>query len=103
MVITLSATGISEVSGDICDMVWTADNSPYTLVGDVVVPEGCTLTLEAGTEVIGNDYDIEVFGSFFANGTESSGVTVSCGELLSHTSKDQMVLTHTAVTETNEF
>ena len=103
VVITLSATGISEVSGDICDMVWTAVNSPYTLVGDVVVPEGCTLTLAAGTEVIGNDYDIEVFGSFFANGTESSGVTVSCGELLSHTSKDQMVLTHTAVTETNEF
>ena len=102
VVITLSATGISEVSGDICDMVWTAENSPYTLVGDIVVPEGCTLTLEAGTEVIGNDFDIEVFGSFYTNGTSQEGVIVSCGELISHTSKQQMVLTHASVTETNE-
>ena len=103
VVITLSATGISEVSGDICDMVWTAVNSPYTLVGDVVVPDGCTLTLEAGTEVIGNDFDIEVFGGFYTNGNEEAPVTITCGELLSHTSADQMVLTHTAVTETNEL
>ena len=47
-------------------------------MGDVVVPEGCTLTLEAGTEVIGSDYDIEVFGSFYANGTPEIGVTISC-------------------------
>ena len=61
------------------------------------------MTLEAGTEVIGNDYDIEVFGGFFANGAEGDEVDITCGELLSHTSADQMVLTHSLVTETNEF
>ena len=103
IVLDLSGTGISEVSGDICDMVWTAENSPYTLVGDVVVPEGCTLTLEAGTEVIGNDYDIEVLGSFYANGEEGNEVVISCGELISHTAKEQMVFTHSEMVETNSF
>ncbi|MDA0946599.1 MAG: choice-of-anchor D domain-containing protein, partial [Bacteroidetes bacterium] len=103
IVLDLSGTGISEVSGEICDQTWTPSNSPYTLVGDVIVPEGCTLTLEAGTEVIGNDHDIEVFGSFFANGEYGTEVTISCGELISHTAAEQMVLTHSTITETNEF
>ena len=100
---SLDAVAISEVSGEICDQTWTPANSPYTLVGDVVVPAGCTLTLEAGTEVIGNDHDIEVFGSFFADGEDGNEVTISCGELISHTAAEQMVLTHSTVTETNEF
>ena len=52
IVITLLSTGISEVSGEVCDLVWTIENSPYTLVGDIVVPEGCALTVEAGVQVI---------------------------------------------------
>ncbi|MDC0600290.1 choice-of-anchor D domain-containing protein [Flavobacteriales bacterium] len=101
--LALIATGISEVSGEIANMVWGPENSPYTLVGDITVPTGTTLTIEAGTQVIGNGYDIEVFGSFFANGEEGNEVQISVGELLSHTSAENMVLTHTEVTETNEF
>ena len=101
--IALTAVGISEVSGEICDITWTLINSPYTLVGDVVVPEGCTLNIDPGVEVIGNDYDIEVFGAFFANGEEGNEVQIEVGELLSHTSADDMILTHSTITETNEF
>ena len=101
--IALTAVGISEVSGEICDITWTLINSPYTLVGDVVVPEGCTLNIDPGVEVIGNDYDIEVFGAFFANGEEGNEVHIEVGELLSHTPAENMVLTHSSITETNEF
>ena len=100
--IALTAVGISEVSGEICDITWTLINSPFTLVGDVVVPEGCTLNIDPGVEVIGNDYDIEVFGAFFANGEEGNEVQIEVGELLSRTSCD-MVLTHDYHNETNEF
>ena len=101
--IALTAVGISEVSGEICDITWTLINSPYTLVGDVVVPEGCTLNIDPGVEVIGNDYDIEVFGAFFANGEEGNEVQIEVGELISHTAAENMVLTHSTITETNEF
>ena len=101
--IVVIGTGISEVSGEVCDITWTASNSPYTLTGDITVPEGCTLTLEPGTEVIGNNNNIEVFGSFFANGEAGNEVQIEVGELLSHTAAENMVLTHSTVTETNEF
>jgi hypothetical protein len=101
--IFVTGTGISEVSGEVCDITWTASNSPYTLTGDITVPEGCTLTLEPGTEVIGNNNNIEVFGAFFANGEEGNEVQIEVGELLSHTAAENMVLTHSTVTETNEF
>ena len=83
--IVVIGTGISEVSGEVCDITWTASNSPYTLTGDITVPEGCTLTLEPGVEVIGNNYDLEVFGAFFANGEAGNEVQIEVGELLSHT------------------
>ena len=101
--IALSAVGISEVSGEICDITWTLINSPYTLVGDVVVPEGCTLNIDPGVEVIGNDYDIEVFGAFFANGEEGNEVQIEVGELLSHTSADNMALFYSNILETREY
>jgi len=103
IVITLLSTGISEVSGEVCDFVWTVENSPYTLVGDIVVPEGCTLTVEAGVDVVGNNYNIEVFGVFASNGTADSPVTISLGEFISHSSSENVVLNYTDLTETNEF
>ena len=96
---TISA--ISEVGGEVCG-TWSLVNSPYQLIDDIVVPESCSLTIEPGVIVLGDEYDIEVFGGFFANGAEGDEVDITCGELLSHTSADQMVLTHSLVTETNE-
>ena len=95
-------SAISEVGGEVCG-TWSLVNSPYQLTSDIVVPDSCTLTIEPGVIVLGDSLDIEVFGGFFANGEEGNEVQITCGELLSHTSADQMVLTHTAVTETNEL
>jgi hypothetical protein len=96
---TISA--ISEVGGEVCG-TWSLVNSPYLLIDNIVVPESCTLTIEPGVIVLGDEYDIEVFGGFFADGVEGNEVDITCGELLSHTSADHMVLTHSVVTETNE-
>ena len=62
--IALTAVGISEVSGEVCDINWTLINSPYTLSATWWFPEGCTLNIDPGVEVVGNDYDILVYGEF---------------------------------------
>ncbi len=79
--ITLSAVGISEVSGDLCDITWTLINSPYTLVGDVVVPEGCALTIEPGVEVNGEDFTIIAKGDLVALGTETSPIEIEVKQM----------------------
>lgn len=100
--IALTAVGISEVSGDICDITWTIANSPYTLVGDVVVPEGCTLNIDPGVEVIGNDYTLKVFGAFFTHGTAGNEVSIHVGEMLSYAEKESIILSHTVLRETKD-
>ena len=95
-------SAISEVGGEVCG-TWSLVNSPYLLVDDVVVPNGCSLTIQTGVVVLGDGHDIEVFGGFYANGEEGAEVEISVGELLSHTDAENMVLTHAVVTETNEF
>ena len=97
---TISA--ISEVGGEVCG-TWSLVNSPYLLVDDVVVPDGCSLTIEPGVIILGDSLDIEVFGALFANGTAELPIDMTVGELLSHTSAENMVLTHSTITETNEF
>ena len=47
-------------------------------------------------EVIGNDYDIEVFGAFFANGEEGNEVQIAVGEL-PHTAAENMSLRYSNV------
>ena len=41
-------------TGNVCDETWTKDNI-YVLNGKVVVPDGCTLTIEAGTIIKAED------------------------------------------------
>lgn len=41
-------------TGNVCDETWTKENI-YLLNGKVVVPEGCTLTIEAGTLIKAED------------------------------------------------
>ena len=77
---TISA--ISEVGGEVCG-TWSLVNSPYQLIDDIV-PASCSLTIEPGVIVLGDEYDIEVFGGFFANGEEGNEVDITCGELLAH-------------------
>ncbi|HIB77346.1 MAG TPA: hypothetical protein EYO58_06970, partial [Flavobacteriales bacterium] len=97
-----SVTAISAVSGEVCG-TWSLINSPYQLIDNIVVPEGCTLSVEAGVLIQGGEYDIEVHGSFISNGTSESPVTISLGEFISHSPSENVVLNYTDLTEANEF
>ncbi len=56
--------------------VWEFDNSPYTVIGDITVPSGTTLEIEAGVEVIfAGDYQITAEGRVLAQGNESALIT----------------------------
>ncbi|MEP2608488.1 MAG: LamG-like jellyroll fold domain-containing protein [Cyclobacteriaceae bacterium] len=65
-----------DVSGNLIDNdTWTLANSPYNIVGDVGVPAGLTLTIEAGVEInYTGDFRILVFGAIQVNGTETDSV-----------------------------
>ena len=65
--ITLTAVGISEVFGEICDITWTVINSPYTFVDDVIVPEGCTLGVMPGVKVNMGEFDLDCQGQLILN------------------------------------
>ena len=73
-VIDLIATGISEVEGELCG-TWSLMNSPYTLTNNVTIPDDCSLTIEAGVVINGNNYDIIAEGPVHSLGTEDQRVT----------------------------
>jgi len=61
----------TEVEGNQSGM-WVADNSPYHVIGDITVPTGEVLIIEAGVEIIFQDhYRLTVLGIINANGTEN--------------------------------
>lgn len=68
----------TEVTGDVSG-TWTLGGSPYLASGDLTVPEGETLTIEPGVEVI-FQHQVEdqstfyVFGSLNAIGTEEDSI-----------------------------
>jgi hypothetical protein len=62
--------GINDVSGIIAvDTTWTSEGGPIRITGVVQVADGVTLTIAAGTRVIGGGNGIEVFGNLIVNGT----------------------------------
>lgn len=72
--------------GNLTTQTWTAAGSPYILTGDVTVPFGETLTIEAGTRVevqasdasasggFPNLIEFGVFGALVLNGTPANPV-----------------------------
>lgn len=72
----------TEVTGIIgSDTVWTKANSPYNLAGPVLVSEGVTLTIEAGTIVNLNDYYIRVQGTLRAIGSDTDSIRINLGDI----------------------
>ena len=55
---------------------WTLANSPYNVNGEITVPAGSTLTIEAGVEVLfAGNFKITAEGRVIAIGTEESMIT----------------------------
>jgi len=59
---------------------WTAANSPYTLTGNILVNNGVTLTIEAGTTVNLNTLYIMVNGTLIARGNTSGKICFQTGQ-----------------------
>jgi hypothetical protein len=53
---------------------WVSQNNPYHLSGNVVINNGDTLTIQAGTIVHLNGYQIQVYGTLLVQGQSSSKV-----------------------------
>lgn len=79
-----SATGPVKVSGIFSkDTTWTAANSPYIVIGDILIEENVNLTIEPGVTIkFDADKYIRVDGSFYAVGTESQIITFTSNILL---------------------
>jgi len=71
----------TEVSGNITtNTTWTVANSPYVITGMVTIPDGITLTIDAGVtvQVDGTGYaaiDVEYDGHLAANGSSVEPIT----------------------------
>ena len=78
----LAQTGTS-VNGIITsDTTWTRANSPYNLTTDVLVSNGVTLTIQSGTTININNYNLEANGTLQAIGTTNSPIVFTNGEIV---------------------
>jgi len=63
-----------EISGDQSG-TWTSENNPYEMIGEVSIPAGEILQIDAGVEVIAmGNYTITVLGNILANGIISDTI-----------------------------
>ncbi|MCK4826137.1 right-handed parallel beta-helix repeat-containing protein [bacterium] len=57
---------------------WTLSNSPYHINGEIIIPNGETLTIEPGVDVIfTGHYKFNVQGRLLAIGTEENTITLT--------------------------
>ena len=65
----------TEVSGPEAWGTWTADNKTYYITGNITIPQGKTLVIEPGVNVIFNSsFHILVAGRLIANGTSNNRI-----------------------------
>ncbi len=61
---------------------WSTVGSPYKVMGDLNIPLGKTLTIEAGVEVwMSSGSTVNVEGELFANGTTENPIKFSAGSM----------------------
>jgi len=75
---TVIASASTDVSGIIReDTIWTKENSPYNLVGNIQIANGVTLKIEPGTVINGNDRKIYDLGILEAVGNTNERVKIN--------------------------
>ena len=62
----------------VSDTTWTQENSPYTLIGNALVSNGATLTIQPGVTVNLGSYYMMVNGTLQAVGSSNTPVTFTC-------------------------
>lgn len=72
----------TNVSGVIsANTVWNSSGNPYTLINNVEVPAGVTLTIQPGVEIFG-DSTLTIKGTLVCNGKADSLITLWSARLL---------------------
>ena len=57
------------------DTTWTQANSPYVTLGNIIVKEGVTLTIEPGVIVqFDNGHSLTIEGALVARSTDKQGI-----------------------------
>lgn len=79
LVVVQASTDVEGIIGS--DTTWTNAGSPYSLVGNVLVGNGATLTIETGATVNLGDFYIMVNGTLRAQGTETEQIQFNGGEI----------------------
>lgn len=76
------ANAETTVNGTITsDTTWTKTNGPYSLLGNVLVSNGVTLTIEPSVHVYFNGYCLQVNGTLTARGSASEPISFIDGEI----------------------
>jgi hypothetical protein len=68
-------SGVSVSGIVVTDTTWNQSNSPYTLTGNILVHNGVTLTIQAGTTINLGNYYIMVNGTLQAIGNSANPIT----------------------------
>lgn len=75
IVFSIFAHSQTIINGGIVSGNWTESGSPYHIMGDIEVPLGSTLIIEAGVNVkIYSELSIKVYGKLLAEGTVNDSV-----------------------------
>jgi hypothetical protein len=87
-------TSGTSVSGIIVtDTTWNQAGSPYTLIGNILVNNGVTLTIQPGITVNIGSFYLMVNGTLQAIGTSTNPVTLNCDTSYYGSSKTGIILT----------
>ncbi|MDG1146018.1 MAG: choice-of-anchor D domain-containing protein, partial [Flavobacteriales bacterium] len=97
----VQASAVSELSGSLCGNLQLI-NSPFTLIGDILVPDTCSLTIEPGVVLNANAFDLIVEGVLDANGTASDSIYLRGFTEIELNNQDQTI-SFVSIGQPNDF
>ena len=77
--VSLIGSAVSEVGGEVCNIQWNPENSPYTFSSDVTIPEGCSLEILGLTEINMNGNSLIVDGELNCSANPGEEVVIESG------------------------